>query len=140
MLISPQKHCTGLRMKPSFYQYSLPELEQLFLQNGLPPSGPSLLYNWHYKKKNITPCLIDLAKTSISFVSNFFDFYLPQIHTIHESSDKTVKFLLELRDGEKIEAVLIPFNKKYTLCLSSQVGCAVISHILLDRNTRFLSQ
>lgn len=112
-------------MKPSFYQYTLPELEGLFANHQLPPSGPSLLYNWHHKKKHIDPCLVDLAKPSRQFVADYFDFFLPQINTIHQSDDKTVKFLVNMRDGLKVECVLIPFNQKYTLCLSSQVGCAM---------------
>ncbi|MFN9065626.1 MAG: 23S rRNA (adenine(2503)-C(2))-methyltransferase RlmN, partial [Bdellovibrionales bacterium] len=42
---------------------------------------------------------------------------------VKASSDKTVKFLQQLSDSKLIETVLIPFNKKYTLCVSSQVGC-----------------
>lgn len=116
---------TFIIMKPSFYQYSLPDLEALFAEQGLPPSGPSLLYNWHHKKKRTDPCLTDLAKPSIAFVKEYFDFTVPQIDTVHQSEDKTVKFLVALRDGNKVECVLIPFNQKYTLCLSSQVGCAM---------------
>jgi len=73
----------------------------------------------------ITPCIKDLAKVSIEFVREYFDFYLPDIDIVKESSDKTVKFLLKMKDDLKVEAVLIPFNSKYTLCISSQVGCAM---------------
>ena len=111
--------------KTSFYQYTLPDLEDIFTQAGLPPSGPKLLYNWHYKKKKTTPCLIDLAKPSIKFVEEHFDFALPSIATVQESQDKTVKFLFALKDERKVETVLIPFNGKYTICLSTQVGCAM---------------
>lgn len=45
------------------------------------------------------------------------------------SSDGSVKFLFELRDGRKVESVLMPGSSsdtsKMTLCISSQVGCAV---------------
>ncbi len=44
------------------------------------------------------------------------------------SKDGTEKFLFELEDGESIESVLIPNGRgkgKCTLCISSQVGCAV---------------
>lgn len=41
------------------------------------------------------------------------------------SSDGTTKLLLELSDGESIEAVLIPEGERTTLCVSSQVGCPV---------------
>ena len=111
--------------KVSFYRYSLHELEELFRTQNLPPSGPSLLFNWHYKKREVDPCHSDLAKVSRKFVSEEMDFYLPEIDFIQESTDKTVKFLFKLKDGLKIESVLIPFNQKYTICLSSQVGCAM---------------
>ncbi len=112
-------------MKPSFYQYNLAELQALFAAQDLPPSGPGLLFNWHYKKRKTEPCLIDLAKKSIEFVAANMSFDLPEVHTVKESDDKTVKFLFKLRDGQKVETVLIPFNNKYTICLSSQVGCAM---------------
>jgi len=41
------------------------------------------------------------------------------------SSDGTEKFLWSLSDGEAIESVLIPEGKRRTLCISSQVGCAL---------------
>jgi len=41
------------------------------------------------------------------------------------SSDGTEKFLWNLGDGEAIESVLIPEGKRRTLCISSQVGCAL---------------
>jgi 23S rRNA (adenine2503-C2)-methyltransferase len=41
------------------------------------------------------------------------------------SSDGTEKFLFSLEDGETIESVLIPDKDRLTLCISSQVGCAM---------------
>ncbi|HEY6110121.1 MAG TPA: 23S rRNA (adenine(2503)-C(2))-methyltransferase RlmN [Gemmatimonadales bacterium] len=41
------------------------------------------------------------------------------------SRDGTEKFLWRLADGEAIESVLIPEGKRRTLCISSQVGCAL---------------
>src|SRR6266550_178570 len=41
------------------------------------------------------------------------------------SADGTEKFLWTLGDGEAIESVLIPEGKRRTLCISSQVGCAL---------------
>lgn len=117
LLISP--------VKTSFYQYTLPQLKELFAQNCLPPSGPGLLFNWHYKKRKTEVCEVDLAKKSIAFIDSNLAFDLPDIHTIQESSDKTVKFLFRFSDGQKVETVIIPFNNKYTICLSSQVGCAM---------------
>src|SRR5437660_1207294 len=41
------------------------------------------------------------------------------------SSDGTEKFLWRLNDGEAVESVIIPEGKRRTLCISSQVGCAL---------------
>jgi len=41
------------------------------------------------------------------------------------SSDGTIKHLWRLRDGQEVESVLIPTPGRVTLCLSSQVGCAL---------------
>ena len=41
------------------------------------------------------------------------------------AADGTRKFLWELEDGSRIESVLIPERDHLTLCLSSQVGCAM---------------
>ncbi len=42
-----------------------------------------------------------------------------------ESRDGTVKALLELQDGKLVECVSIPTSDRHTICVSSQVGCAV---------------
>jgi 23S rRNA (adenine2503-C2)-methyltransferase len=40
-------------------------------------------------------------------------------------SDGTTKYLFELQDGNRIETVLLPSEKRQTLCISTQVGCAM---------------
>lgn len=45
--------------------------------------------------------------------------------TVQQSADGTRKYLWRLADGEAIESVLIPSGKRLTLCISSQVGCAL---------------
>ncbi|MFC1524371.1 23S rRNA (adenine(2503)-C(2))-methyltransferase RlmN [Thermodesulfobacteriota bacterium] len=47
------------------------------------------------------------------------------IDSREESSDGTIKFGFRLADNKLIETVLIPEEERYTLCLSSQVGCAM---------------
>jgi 23S rRNA (adenine2503-C2)-methyltransferase len=88
-------------------------------------ASASMLFNWHYKKNLRRPCEEhNLPRKTREFAGRL-DFNLPQIHTVHQSADQTVKFLFELADGQKVETVLIPFQGKYSVCLSSQVGCAV---------------
>jgi len=49
----------------------------------------------------------------------------PSVDVVRTSSDGTIKLLLRLADGERIETVLIPMGPHYTQCLSTQVGCAM---------------
>ena len=44
---------------------------------------------------------------------------------VERAKDGTVKLLLQLFDGERIESVIIPSRNRLTFCLSSQVGCPV---------------
>lgn len=109
----------------SFYGFTLEGLRMALNQAGLAPIGAARLFNWHYKHKHSEPCTTDLAQATIQFVRDHVSFDLPQIEQVQESDDRTVKFLFRLADGKKVETVLIPSVKKYGICLSSQVGCAM---------------
>ena len=50
---------------------------------------------------------------------------LPEVALERVSADGTIKWLLKLRDGNKIETVFIPEKTRGTLCVSSQVGCSL---------------
>lgn len=54
-----------------------------------------------------------------------YDAGLPSVHSRFSSSDGTVRYLLRLADDRTVEAVFIPEVDRDTLCISSQVGCAV---------------
>jgi len=47
----------------------------------------------------------------------------PKIAYTQTSNDGTIKWLIELLDGNKVECVFIPEKTRGTLCISSQVGC-----------------
>jgi 23S rRNA (adenine2503-C2)-methyltransferase len=112
-------------LKQSFYDLRYSDLEMVLDQNGLNHSAAAILYNWHYKKKENRQCTEKIAKSSLVFFQNNFEFSLPEIDTVHEAEDRTVKFLFQLKDKQTVETVLIPFHNKYSICLSSQVGCAM---------------
>ncbi len=48
-----------------------------------------------------------------------------ELAEVEQSRDGTVKYAFRLSDGKVIESVLIPENNRNTLCVSSQVGCAM---------------
>jgi 23S rRNA (adenine2503-C2)-methyltransferase len=53
--------------------------------------------------------------------------FISSLHPIQveKGRDGTKKFLFQLEDGNSIESVLIPDKNRLTLCLSTQVGCAM---------------
>jgi 23S rRNA (adenine2503-C2)-methyltransferase len=55
------------------------------------------------------------------------EFYIPKVKVHHSqfSSDGTIKNRLLRHDGHFIESVLIPTEKRMTVCVSSQVGCSL---------------
>ena len=65
--------------------------------------------------------LLDSPKFSTEFLK---DINYPKSKIISTQKDGDVlKFATELFDGEIIESVIIPSDKRVTLCISSQVGC-----------------
>ncbi len=49
----------------------------------------------------------------------------PEIATSQHSSDGTIKFAIDVGNGQQVETVYIPETDRATLCISSQVGCAL---------------
>ncbi len=54
-----------------------------------------------------------------------FTLGLPVAETVQRSQDGTRKLLVRLRDGTTVESVIIPEGHRRTLCISTQVGCAL---------------
>ncbi len=70
------------------------------------------------------------------------EFYIGGITVldVKRSSDGTRKFLSALEDGSRIESVLIPETGRLTLCVSTQVGCALGLPLLHDGDDRFYAE
>ncbi|PKL38480.1 MAG: 23S rRNA (adenine(2503)-C(2))-methyltransferase RlmN [Spirochaetae bacterium HGW-Spirochaetae-1] len=71
--------------------------------------------------KIVTKIIEKLEKKAMPGIGAAF----PSVIQTRKSSDSTVKLLLELADGCRIEAVIITFHRRHTVCLSTQVGCAM---------------
>jgi 23S rRNA (adenine2503-C2)-methyltransferase len=101
-------------------------LLQVLKEMGEPPFRAKQISEWLWKKnadsfeamKNIP---VSLQKKLVER----FSLTKLQIVTEQKSIDKTLKFKLKLQDGNHIEIVLIPSGKRVTVCVSSQVGCAL---------------
>ena len=84
------------------------------------------LIHWMYEKRagsldDITVFSKDLRQ-KLSEVAYIPAFNLANVVT---DDDGTEKYLLALNDGLSVECVLIPDENRQTLCVSSQVGCAI---------------
>ncbi len=65
----------------------------------------------------------DLPKNLRTLLSDKFTIERANPMSINHSIDGSIKFLIELPNGDKIESVFIPDADRRTVCLSSQVGC-----------------
>jgi 23S rRNA (adenine2503-C2)-methyltransferase len=66
----------------------------------------------------------DISKNLRSLLENHFSIARLPVQKLQTAEDGTRKYLFGLADGNSIETVLIPERNHYTLCVSSQVGCA----------------
>jgi 23S rRNA (adenine2503-C2)-methyltransferase len=69
--------------------------------------------------------MTDLSKKLREQLSAVAEVRLPEIVFEQPSWDGTTKWVLELEDGQRIETVYIPDGDRSTICVSSQVGCAL---------------
>jgi 23S rRNA (adenine2503-C2)-methyltransferase len=84
------------------------------------------IQNWMYQNLVFSPLeMKNLPKTFREQLAENYVWEYPKIVETSKTSDKTEKYLLELKDGEHIEFVIISTPKRKTLCLSTQVGCPI---------------
>ncbi len=102
------------------------ELEALFVERGLPAYRGSQVFRW-LATPGISSFeeMTNLPKALRKELAEGFGIALPEICREEVAQDGTRKLALRLEDGEIIETVLIPELDHYTLCVSSQVGCAM---------------
>lgn len=107
----------------NIYSFTKEELENYFINNNEKKFKALQVFDWLYVKRekdidnwsNIKKDVRDLIKK---------DFVFDEIKIIKTEVDElTRKYLFELVDGEKIEAVLMEHDYGNSICVSSQVGC-----------------
>jgi len=103
---------------------TLAELQTLFHEMGEAKFRALQVFNWMYnyrvtsfdKMENISKPLRAKLKEAYSLLTLTFA-------ASETSSGGTKKLIFETEDGNKIESVIIPDNKRNTLCISTQIGC-----------------
>ena len=108
----------------NLYGQEMEKLKKLMVEEGQKPFRAVQLYTWIYEKKATS--FDEMSDISLKFREVLKEKYcldLPKIYTKQVSSDGTIKLLLELNDGKKVECVLMRYNYGCAVCVSSQVGC-----------------
>ena len=101
-------------------------LQAYFAEIGEKPFRAAQLLKWIYQfGVDDFNAMSNLSKSLRKKLSEVAEIKLPEIVTEQHSDDGTIKWLLRLDSGNSIETVFIPEGDRGTLCISSQVGCAL---------------
>lgn len=112
----------------NIYGVTIKELEEYFTSKKEGKYKATQVFEWLYKKRisNFSE-MRNVSKKTISDLEN--DFNMDRLDIITKKTDIDVsKYLFNLSDGNKIEAVLMNHDYGNSLCISTQVGCNMGCH------------
>ena len=113
-------------MKTNLLNYDLPALTEYFQQIGQKPFRAKQVMRWiHQAGASSFDEMTDLAKALRAELQQHAELAVPALMTAQESQDGTRKWLLDVGTGNGVETVFIPEAERGTLCISSQIGCAL---------------
>ena len=102
------------------------ELRALVQRNSEPAHRGNQLAEWVYRHKARTfEEMTNLPDKLRARLSNEYEVGCSQTLTVQHSRDGTIKLLLAMGDGAKVETVGLPYADRFSCCLSTQVGCPV---------------
>jgi len=112
--------------KVNLLNLSRPEMEEFFAGLGEKPFRASQVFKWIYQSgiDNFSE-MTNLSKSLRVRLEEIAEIRPPKIVLDHASEDGTHKWVVEIDSGNHIETVFIPEKNRGTLCISSQVGCAL---------------
>ena len=102
------------------------QLEAFFESLGERPYRARQLMKWIYRQR-VTDfdAMTDISLALRSRLAGLAEIKVPEVVTEQLSDDGTRKWLLRMDASQRIEMVFIPESERGTLCISSQVGCAM---------------
>jgi 23S rRNA (adenine2503-C2)-methyltransferase len=111
---------------------TLPELRAWALERGLPAFRAAQVHAGIYRRLATSPeQLTDLPRPLRAELARDVSLAeLSVVNEVHDAPSRTTKTLFALRDGALVESVLMGYvdqegHRRHTICLSSQVGCAL---------------
>lgn len=112
------------RKKTEIKNFMLPELTEIFQRWNEPGWRATQVFAWIYQRgvqdfDKMTDLSVSLRKK----MKQNFKSFIPVCEEELVSDDGTKKYLFRMSDDSLIETVHIPAGKRYTICISTQVGC-----------------
>lgn len=124
--ITTPENQTSSDTKRSIYSLRLEEIRDWLKENNEKPFRAGQIYDWLYKKRvSSFEEMTNLSKGLRDKLGEHF--VLTTLKTIIQqaSTDGTIKFLFELKDGFSIETVLMRHDYGNSVCVTTQVGCRI---------------
>jgi 23S rRNA (adenine2503-C2)-methyltransferase len=116
----------------SLHDLAFPEIEEALAAGGVIPHHARALWRALHREgavdltaRSFLPPLKRWIDTSVGAGKPFFLDAPEVVDEIRSSDGLTRKFLLRLSDGQVIETVLMGYDGRYTVCVSTQAGCAM---------------
>jgi len=115
------------RARPSLFGLSRPGLRRVLEEAGVAPYRADQIFSWVYRKhRRAAAEMTNLPASFRDRLAEVCELSLPRVAQALGTADgQTHKFVLELEDGALVECVSMRTERRLTLCLSSQVGCAL---------------
>ena len=108
----------------NLYGFTIDKLEKQMEIEEQKKYRATQLFKWIYEKKAKTfDEMSDVSKSFREVLNTNYSLNKPKIFKKQVSSDGTIKLLLELEDGSKVETVLMRYNYGDVACVTSEVGC-----------------
>jgi 23S rRNA (adenine2503-C2)-methyltransferase len=112
--------------RTNLLDFTQPALVEWFATQGEKPFRAKQVFRWiHQRGVADFDGMTDIAKSLREKLRDIAEVRAPAILSEHRSADGTVKWLFDVGVGNGIETVFIPEEDRGTLCVSSQVGCAL---------------
>ncbi|MCB9202911.1 MAG: 23S rRNA (adenine(2503)-C(2))-methyltransferase RlmN [Flavobacteriales bacterium] len=112
--------------KKDIRKLSLEQLQDYFTSIGEQKFRAKQVYEWLWNKNSHSLSeMTSLSKNLRAKLEQDFEILPAQVHKMQKSNDGTIKNAVKLHDGNVVESVMIPTEKRTTACVSSQVGCSL---------------
>ena len=105
---------------------TLERMREALAVHEIPAFRAKQIWHWVYQRgAREFEAMGNIPKDMRAILTQHYSIDRPKVIVEQKSEDGTIKWLLGMSDGQQVEAVFIPEDKRGTLCISSQVGCTL---------------